>query len=192
MAAAVLCTLHMPGLPWGDKASAAAAALPSSDAPPSLARSLPQSPRRASRPPCPQPPPAPAASSCLSSTPSPSPPVASPVSFLGRGRRLWCPCAARARVAWSLWRRADGRTDSAPSLSLSLCCPVRHTTDDPSRKKLGAFLVQSQLQGSVNSSAMFLTAAAQARSAGFGLCGQLAWLVPEPSAAALRAAICAR
>ncbi len=34
-------------------------------------------------------------------------------------------------------------------------------TDDPSRKKLGAFLVQTQLQGSVNSSAMFLTAAAQ-------------------------------
>ncbi|KAL4428826.1 hypothetical protein ABPG77_005264 [Micractinium sp. CCAP 211/92] len=33
--------------------------------------------------------------------------------------------------------------------------------NDPSRKKLGAFLVQTQLQGSVNSSAMFLTAAAQ-------------------------------
>lgn len=33
--------------------------------------------------------------------------------------------------------------------------------NDPSRKKLGAFLVQSQLQGSVHSSAMFLTAAAQ-------------------------------
>ncbi|PRW20804.1 Dicarboxylate transporter chloroplastic [Chlorella sorokiniana] len=33
--------------------------------------------------------------------------------------------------------------------------------NDPSRKKLGAFLVHSQLQGSVNSSAMFLTAAAQ-------------------------------
>ena len=34
-------------------------------------------------------------------------------------------------------------------------------TDDPSRKKLGAFLVNTQFQGSVNSSAMFLTAAAQ-------------------------------
>lgn len=33
--------------------------------------------------------------------------------------------------------------------------------DDPSRKKLGAFLVNTQFQGSVNSSAMFLTAAAQ-------------------------------
>ena len=33
--------------------------------------------------------------------------------------------------------------------------------DDPSRHKLGAFLVNTQLQGSVNSSAMFLTAAAQ-------------------------------
>lgn len=33
--------------------------------------------------------------------------------------------------------------------------------DDPSRKKLGAYLVNTQFQGSVNSSAMFLTAAAQ-------------------------------
>ena len=33
--------------------------------------------------------------------------------------------------------------------------------DDPSRKKLGAFLVNTQFQGSVNSSALFLTAAAQ-------------------------------
>eukprot|EP00889_Picochlorum_renovo_P001928 jgi/Picre1/28958/NNA_004352.t1 len=33
--------------------------------------------------------------------------------------------------------------------------------NDPSRKKLGAFLVNTQFQGSVNSSAMFLTAAAQ-------------------------------
>lgn len=33
--------------------------------------------------------------------------------------------------------------------------------DDPSRMKLGAFLVNTQFQGSVNSSAMFLTAAAQ-------------------------------
>jgi di/tricarboxylate transporter len=33
--------------------------------------------------------------------------------------------------------------------------------DDPSSTKLGAFLVQSQFQGSVHSSAMFLTAAAQ-------------------------------
>ena len=32
---------------------------------------------------------------------------------------------------------------------------------DESRKKLGSFLVMSQFQGSVNSSAMFLTAAAQ-------------------------------
>ena len=31
----------------------------------------------------------------------------------------------------------------------------------PSSKKLGSFLVQCQFQGSVNSSAMFLTAAAQ-------------------------------
>lgn len=36
------------------------------------------------------------------------------------------------------------------------CC-----ADDESRKKLGAYLVQTQFQGSVNSSAMFLTAAAQ-------------------------------
>ncbi|EFN55902.1 hypothetical protein CHLNCDRAFT_56149 [Chlorella variabilis] len=43
------------------------------------------------------------------------------------------------------------------SLSLS----AGSKPNDPSRKKLGAFLVQSQLQGSVNSSAMFLTAAAQ-------------------------------
>lgn len=42
-------------------------------------------------------------------------------------------------------------------LPLACSCPA----DDPSRKKLGAFLVQSQLQGSVHSSAMFLTAAAQ-------------------------------
>lgn len=33
--------------------------------------------------------------------------------------------------------------------------------NDPSRKKLGAYLVNTQFQGSVNSSAMFLTAAAQ-------------------------------
>jgi len=35
------------------------------------------------------------------------------------------------------------------------------SVDDPSRHKLGAFLVNAQFQGSVNSSAMFLTAAAQ-------------------------------
>ena len=33
--------------------------------------------------------------------------------------------------------------------------------NDPSSKKLGSFLVQAQFQGSVNSSALFLTAAAQ-------------------------------
>lgn len=33
--------------------------------------------------------------------------------------------------------------------------------DDPSRRKLGAFLVLSQLQSSASSSALFLTAAAQ-------------------------------
>jgi hypothetical protein len=38
--------------------------------------------------------------------------------------------------------------------------PARRA-DDPSRKRLGAFLVNTQFQGSVNSSAMFLTAAAQ-------------------------------
>lgn len=38
---------------------------------------------------------------------------------------------------------------------------VLSTADDPSSKKLGSFLVMSQFQGSVNSSAMFLTAAAQ-------------------------------
>eukprot|EP00887_Chlorella_sp_A99_P001863 scaffold19.g1863.t1 len=43
------------------------------------------------------------------------------------------------------------------SLSLS----AGSKPNDPSRKKLGAYLVQTQLQGSVNSSAMFLTAAAQ-------------------------------
>lgn len=32
---------------------------------------------------------------------------------------------------------------------------------DPSRKRLGAFLVQTQLQGSANSSCMYLTGAAQ-------------------------------
>lgn len=46
--------------------------------------------------------------------------------------------------------------------SLTLCSGP---ADDPSRKKLGAFLVQTQLQGSVNSSAMFLTAAAQVGAA---------------------------
>ena len=40
-------------------------------------------------------------------------------------------------------------------------CRVLRCADEESRKKLGAFLVQAQLQGSVNSSAMFLTAAAQ-------------------------------
>lgn len=38
---------------------------------------------------------------------------------------------------------------------------VLSAADDPSSKKLGSFLVMSQFQGSVNSSAMFLTAAAQ-------------------------------
>lgn len=38
---------------------------------------------------------------------------------------------------------------------------LRYHTDDPSRKQLGAYLVNTQFQGSVNSSAMFLTAAAQ-------------------------------
>ncbi len=39
--------------------------------------------------------------------------------------------------------------------------PPPHLAGDPSRKRLGAYLVQSQFQGSVNSSALFLTAAAQ-------------------------------
>ncbi len=43
------------------------------------------------------------------------------------------------------------------SLSLS----AESKPNDESRKKLGAFLVNSQFQGSVNSSALFLTAAAQ-------------------------------
>jgi DASS family divalent anion:Na+ symporter len=43
--------------------------------------------------------------------------------------------------------------------SLSLNAGSR--PNDPSRKELGAFLVNTQFQGSVNSSAMFLTAAAQ-------------------------------
>ena len=42
-----------------------------------------------------------------------------------------------------------------------LALPPHSPTDDPSSKKLGSFLVQSQFQGSVHSSAMFLTAAAQ-------------------------------
>ena len=42
--------------------------------------------------------------------------------------------------------------------ALPTFCPL---PDDASRKKLGAYLVQTQFQGSVNSSAMFLTAAAQ-------------------------------
>jgi len=43
--------------------------------------------------------------------------------------------------------------------SLSLAAGSK--PNDPSSKKLGSFLVMSQFQGSVNSSAMFLTAAAQ-------------------------------
>lgn len=43
----------------------------------------------------------------------------------------------------------------------SLSTSANSMPNETSRKKLGAYLVQSQLQGSVNSSAMFLTAAAQ-------------------------------
>ncbi len=40
-------------------------------------------------------------------------------------------------------------------------CPACARAGDASSRKLGTFLVMSQFQGSVNSSAMFLTAAAQ-------------------------------
>ncbi|GAB4819400.1 hypothetical protein N2152v2_006446 [Parachlorella kessleri] len=43
----------------------------------------------------------------------------------------------------------------------SLSISAGSKPNDESRKKLGAYLVQTQFQGSVNSSAMFLTAAAQ-------------------------------
>lgn len=50
--------------------------------------------------------------------------------------------------------------------------------DDPSRKKLGAFLVLSQLQSSASSSALFLTAAAQNLLC-IKLAGELGVVVPS-------------
>ena len=62
----------------------------------------------------------------------------------------------------------------APTSSRTAC-----RAGKPSASKLGSFLVQSQLQTSVNSSAMFLTAAAQNLLC-MKLAAELGVLVPSP------------
>lgn len=72
------------------------------------------------------------------------------------------------------WHRLHTRSDVAvvgkarqipcrPSLSISILANSSHcyVTGTESARKLGKFLVMSQFQGSVHSSALFLTAAAQ-------------------------------
>jgi Sodium:sulfate symporter transmembrane region len=59
---------------------------------------------------------------------------------------------------------------------------------DPSASKLGAFLVMSQFQGSVNSSAMFLTAAAQNLLC-MKLATELGVVIPSPWLTWFKAAV---
>lgn len=65
--------------------------------------------------------------------------------------------------------------------------PAR-TAGDESRSKLGAFLVMSQFQGSVNSSAMFLTAAAQNLLC-MKLATELGVVIPSPWLTWFKAAV---
>jgi di/tricarboxylate transporter len=74
-----------------------------------------------------------------------------------------------------------------PQASLTQPVPAR-TAGDESRSKLGAFLVMSQFQGSVNSSAMFLTAAAQNLLC-MKLATELGVVIPSPWLTWFKAAV---
>ena len=78
--------------------------------------------------------------------------------------------------------------------SANVLAPLLHTTrvcwtaGEASSSKLGAFLVMSQFQGSVNSSAMFLTAAAQNLLC-MKLATELGVVIPSPWLTWFKAAV---